>query len=130
MSENTPPTIEQRLAIFKKAQEILIANKIRTSGQFICLAVEEAQEKLKHVNVYSHGSGYKSTIIKWSLDSSYVSKTNCMKVNFPELHRRKPSGREMGGAWWKVMDNGKINPTRLRVVAEIIKELEAKLDKS
>ena len=130
MSENTPPTIKQRLAIFKKAKEILTKNEIGTSGQFICLAVEKAQEKLKHVNVYSYGSGYKSTIIKWSLESSREDKTNCMKGNFPELYRRKPSGIELGCAWWKVMDDNSVNPTRLRVVGEIIKELEAQLDKS
>jgi hypothetical protein len=130
MSENTPPTIKQRLAIFKKAQEILTKNEIGTSGQFICLAVEKAQEKLKHVTVVFYGSGYKSAITKWSLGSSFEDKTNCMKANFPELHRRKPSGRELGCAWWKVMDDNSVNPTRLRVVGEIIKELEVQLDKS
>ena len=127
MYKHIPPTVKQRLAIFKKVKQILTENKLGTNSQFICLAIEVAQKSLRYVKYTTYDNDSKFAYMKWSLYSANVNKTDCMKVNFPELHKRKPSGKEMGCAWW-VSKDGKVNPTRLRVVNEIIEELEAQIE--
>jgi len=125
MYKDIPPTVEQRLAIFMEVKVILTKNELGACSQFIYLAIVVAQRTLNHVRYTTFSNGNKSAYPIWSLDGANVSKTNCMKVNFPELYKRKPSGKEMGGAWWVHMRDSKVNPIRLRVVNEIIAELEA-----
>jgi len=112
------PTKEQKLAIYLKAREYVLANK--EGKNCICQALKEAQRDLGYPRYYG-------IYAKWRTTPTYNHDGgNNMENNFPELLRRKPKGKHIENAWW-IQPKRQPSIKRLMVINDIIKELQESL---
>lgn len=103
------PTPEQKLRLYTKVRELVIANEYGT--RCICQAIYHAQADLGFVNADGNNL--------WSKRKPEHFSFNHMGDNFPELVKIKPANKQYYQAWWNVNDK-KVNPARLRAINKMI----------
>ena len=114
--EHIKPTTEEKLLIYKGALKYVNGECLYC----ICPAMGDAMLDL---NMHD-GRGY----ARWKRCDVKYDVTNNMKINFPELYKRKPKHiADVGEAWWDTTGQKKPNGWRVRALNAIIAELEASL---
>lgn len=116
--KHVPPTTEQKLAIYLKAREYVLGNRL--GENCICQALKEAQRDLGYPMSYG-------IYAKWRTTPTYThDEGNNMANNFPELLRRKPKGKHIENAWW-MQPKRSASIKRIMAINDIIKELRESL---
>ena len=118
-STHVKPTTEEKLLIYKGALKY-----VNGDMYCICPAMGDAMLDLNMYDGYGYGNGN----ARWKRCSQVYDINNNMKINFPELYKRKPKHiADVGDAWWDTTSETKPNGWRVRALNAIIAELEAEV---
>lgn len=115
--KHIPPTARQKVRIYKRVKKTLT---IDTEGKrCICDCMQDAQHVLRYSRLSDIG-------LRWKV-SGDSGDGNCLKVNFPELYKRKPFFAIRDKFWWSVGTAEGFNK-RLMVLDEMIYELQCEIE--